>query len=214
MSADLFPFAVWLSGTNQNSIPANDNALRNEVLAKPVISVLDAEPSESDVTDGDLHIVGTSWGGFDSDDVVIYRDGWYGFKPFEGWLKRQLDIGEIIVFAGSSGWVIVPTGGSVPVVTESGTSLTALSGQSGQYTRFTNPGAKTYTFEVAQDYIVGSEYHGRNAGAGPLTIDGDSDFAINPPGGGSLVIPEGGTFSVKIVGADEADLFGLTEPAS
>ena len=114
MSSDLFPFAVWLEGTNQNSIPANDNALRNEVLAKAAISIADAEPSESDTGDGDVHIVGTPWGGFDSDDVVIYRGGtWYGFAPFEGWLKRLLSTGQLLGYDGSDGWTVVlaPGGG-------------------------------------------------------------------------------------------------------
>lgn len=114
MSSDLFPFAVWLEGTNQNSIPANDNALRNEVLAKAAISIADAEPSESDTGDGDVHIVGTPWGGFDSDDVVIYRGGtWYGFAPFDGWLKRLLSTGQLLGYDSSDGWAVVlnPGGG-------------------------------------------------------------------------------------------------------
>lgn len=108
MSTQLFPFAVWLSGTNQNSIPANDNALRNEVLARAALGVADAEPSESDTDDGDVYIVGTPWGGFATDDVVIYRGGtWYGFEPFDGWLKRRLDTGDLVGYDSSDGWVVV-----------------------------------------------------------------------------------------------------------
>src|SRR5690606_36926736 len=104
MSTEIFPFAVWLAGTTQNSIPANDNALRNEVLAKAAISIADAEPSESDTGDGDVHIVGTPWGGFDSDDVVIYRGGtWYCFRPFDGWLKRLNETGALLGYEGSGG---------------------------------------------------------------------------------------------------------------
>lgn len=107
MSTQLFPFAVWLAGTNQNSIPANDNALRNEVLARAALGVADAEPSESDTDDGDVYIVGTPWGGFATDDVVIYRDAWYGFEPFDGWLKRRLDTGDLVGYDSSDGWVVV-----------------------------------------------------------------------------------------------------------
>lgn len=114
MSTEIFPFAVWLEGTNQNSIPANDNALRNEVLAKAAIDIADAEPSESDTDDGDVYIVGAPWGGFSSDDVVIYRGGtWYGFSPFDGWLKRLLSTGQLLGYDGSNGWTVVlaPGGG-------------------------------------------------------------------------------------------------------
>jgi len=110
MSTQLFPFAVWLAGTNQNSIPANDNALRAEVIAAPAIDVADSEPGAP--SDGDVHIVGTTWGGFATDDVVIYRDGnWYGFEPFEGWLKRLLDTGDLLGYDGSDGWAVVLSGG-------------------------------------------------------------------------------------------------------
>src|SRR5690606_38394341 len=81
---------------------------------KAAISIADAEPSESDTGDGDVHIVGTPWGGFDSDDVVIYRGGtWYGFSPFDGWLKRLLSTGQLLGYDGSNGWTVVlaPGGG-------------------------------------------------------------------------------------------------------
>lgn len=103
--------------------------------------------------------------------------------------------------------------GVPPVVTESGTALTADDTNSGNYTRFTNAGTKTYTFDDAETYTIGAEYHGRNAGAGDLTITEAGAMTINPPAAGTLVIPEGGTFTVKIVASDEADLFGVTVAA-
>lgn len=107
--------------------------------------------------------------------------------------------------AGASGG-----GGTPPIVTESTTALTADASNAGNYTRFTNAGAKTYTFDDAETYTAGDEYHGRNVGAADLTIAEAGGMTINPPAGGTLVIPQGGTFTVKIVGADEADLFGVT----
>lgn len=105
------------------------------------------------------------------------------------------------------------TGGSfAPVVTEAGTSLTADATNGGEYTRFTNAAAKTYTFDDAETYATDTEYHGRNSGAGDLTITEAGGMTVNPPAGGTLVIPQGGTFTVKIVAADEADLFGVTVP--
>ena len=55
---------------------------------------------------------------------------------------------------------------------------------------------------------MGAEYHGRNAGAGALTITEAGSFVINPPAGGTLAVAEGGSFTLKIVGAAEADLIG------
>lgn len=101
-------------------------------------------------------------------------------------------------------------GGAPPIVTESTTALTADATNSGNYTRFTNASAKTYTFDDSETYTAGDEYHGRNVGAADLTITAAGGMTINPPAGGTLVIPQGGTFTVKIVDADEADLFGVT----
>lgn len=90
MTIAMFPYAVWQSGTNQNSIPANDNSLRSEIIARGALGVADAAPSSP--ADGDVHIVGTAWGSFATDDVVLYRAGtWYGFAPFVGWIKYRAD---------------------------------------------------------------------------------------------------------------------------
>lgn len=94
------------------------------------------------------------------------------------------------------------------VIAEATTARTATTAQAGQYTRFTNAGTKTYTFDTAQAYVVGSEYHGRNVGAGNLTLVGAGGMVLNAPAGGTLVIPQNGTFTVKIVGGSEADVFG------
>lgn len=106
-------------------------------------------------------------------------------------------------------------GGSPPVVNQSGTSLTADDTNSGNYTRFTNAAAKTYTFDSAETYADGAEYHVRNVGAGDLTLTEAGTFTLNAPAGGSLVVPQGGTATIKIVGtgSDEADVIGVTVEA-
>jgi len=102
----VFPLARWLEGTTQPDIPFNDNALRNEVLAKGALSIANSEPGSP--SDGDVHIVGTAWGGFSTDDVVIYKSGtWYGFMPFAGWIKA---VGSDIYFYDSS-WTLYSGGG-------------------------------------------------------------------------------------------------------
>lgn len=116
---------------------------------------------------------------------------------------------------GAPAWAAESGGGAgvAPVVTESGTALDATGANAGNYTRFTNAGAKTYTFDSAESYSVNDEYHGRNVGAGDLTLTAAGTFTLNAPAGGTVVIPAGGTFTVKIVAAAEADVFGVTVAA-
>ena len=87
MSTPIIPFAVWASGTNQNSIPANDNSLRNQILNGLVIGVENDAPGGD--ADGDIYIVGDTPAGafasFDEHDLVIYDSGtWYAFAPVAG----------------------------------------------------------------------------------------------------------------------------------
>jgi hypothetical protein len=103
-STDVFPYQVWLSGTNENSVPANDNSLRTEVLTRSATDFADAEPVDPE--ERAMFVVGTPWGDFASDDVVIYIEGtWYGFSPFVGWTK--LIEGQLYSYVGESeGWEI------------------------------------------------------------------------------------------------------------
>lgn len=99
------------------------------------------------------------------------------------------------------------------VVAHTGANLDASVANAGNYTRFTG-GASTYTFATSAALKVGAEYHGRNASVGALvTLVGSGGFVINPPTDGTLVIPYGGTFTVKIVASGVADLLGVTVPA-
>lgn len=89
MSTPILPNAVWLSGTNENSIPANDNSLRAEILNGLVLSdVVTAQPVSPE--DGDIYIIpsgatGSQWSTFTLDDLTIYRDGtWYAYAPVDG----------------------------------------------------------------------------------------------------------------------------------
>lgn len=218
MSAPILPLAVWQSGTNENSIPANDNALRLEALSRLIISmIVTAQPASP--TDGDVYIIpaaatGTQWATFDEGDLTIYRGGnWYVWAPVPG-IVVNVD-GTLNEWDGSA-WVGVGGGGGgggASVVAESGTNLDATTSNSGNYTRFTNSGAKAYTFDDSETYTAGAEYHGRNVGAGDLTLTEAGGMTLNAPAGGTLVVPQGGTFTVKIVAADEADVIGVTVAA-
>lgn len=208
MSTELFPFAVWLAGTNQNSIPANDNALRNEVLAKGAISILDAEPSESDVSDGDVHIVGVPWGGFGGDDVVIYRGGtWYGFRPFEGWLKRLLSTGDLLGYDGSDGWTaqLSPGGGgdaaqvsydnvaSGLAATNVQDAIDELAATAGGLVAVNTQAGVSYMLVIAD---TGRAVRTTNAG----------EITITVPATASEAIPVGATIAIRQAGNGQAVL--------
>lgn len=114
MSTPILPFARWLSGTNQNSIPANDNALRAEVLQRLVLDdATTAQPGSPN--DGDLYIIpsgasGAQWSTFDEDDLAIFYSGtWYAFAPVDG-VVVHFD-GELRQWTTSGGWEAVSGGG-------------------------------------------------------------------------------------------------------
>ena len=114
-STQLLPLRVWQAGTLNNSIPANDNSVRVEVLDGPAISVLSAQPATPE--EGDQYIVGptptgSQWPGFQSGDCVIYKSGtWLAFAPFVGWLKTIGDsafryAGPVDGWQGFNGYVL------------------------------------------------------------------------------------------------------------
>ncbi len=105
MSIAILPLATWAAGTNQNSIPANDNALRIELLSRPIISkTTTAQPVSP--ADGDCYIIpagktGAQWATFTIGDLTIYRGGtWYAFAPVTGLIVTVNGTREIW----NSGW--------------------------------------------------------------------------------------------------------------
>ena len=82
----IFPLAQWVEGTNQNSVPANDNALRIEALQGNAKGFADTAPSGP--ADHDQWIVHTTWSGFAVGNVVIYLGGtWKEVATFDGMMK-------------------------------------------------------------------------------------------------------------------------------
>jgi hypothetical protein len=114
MSTPILPFAVWASGTNQNAIPANDNALRAEILQRNVNNATTAQPGSP--ADGDTYIIqathtGTQWATFTPKDLAIYKGGtWYAFAPVEG-VKVTVSGAVYIYTAGA--WAAASSGGTV-----------------------------------------------------------------------------------------------------
>lgn len=115
----ILPLAVWQSGTNENSLPANDNALRVEAMSREAISkAVTAQPGSP--ADGDTYVIaathtGSQWASFSPDDITIYRAGtWYAWQPVDGLILSIA--GSSYQFSGSAGWIAYGAGGAVDSV--------------------------------------------------------------------------------------------------
>lgn len=239
MSTPLFPLAVWMSGTNENSIPANDNALRVQVLMAPAIDVADSEPGSPN--EDDIYIIGTAWGGFTTDNAVIYKGGvWLEWEAFEGWVKiiggdlhyfdgsdwvEGADEGDGIPEAPIDGntygrkdgdWEPISAGGEAPTVMLSGTSYTLGDLTPGAWHVFTSGSAVTIAVEDdSVDPVPANAEYGLEArGSGGVTLVEDNAAAIIPPKGGTLVLEQADFAVLKRTDEDEYKLVGSTVEAS
>lgn len=137
-STPILPFAVWASGTNQNSIPANDNALRLEAMNREIISqAVTAQPASP--ADGDTYIIaathtGAQWAGFSPKDIAIFKGGtWYAWAPVEGLVVNVA--GSLFKYDGGA-WTATGGGGGSgdvvgPAISISG-NIATFNGTSGK----------------------------------------------------------------------------------
>lgn len=91
MALPLLPLDVWTSQITQASIPANNNALRVEVMARQAIGQVSAQPASP--AEGDLYIIGASptgaqWATFTAGNLTIFKGGyWIEFVATNGLQK-------------------------------------------------------------------------------------------------------------------------------
>jgi hypothetical protein len=137
MSTPILPYAVWASGTNQNSIPANDNARRSQILNGNVISqAVTAQPGSP--AEGDIYIIaathtGTQWATFTPLDLAIYSGGtWYAFAPVTGVVVNVA--GTLYRYTGSA-WTAVTAGGGGATIPQNSQSAayTLVLGDAGKH---------------------------------------------------------------------------------
>lgn len=109
---------------------------------------------------------------------------------------------------------IAGIGASLPVVATDADDYTVLAADVNKYIRLTSASAKDIFVQddATEALPANGEWHFRNVGAGDATFD-DTDVTIHAPAGGTLVVPQGGTVTLKRVATDEFDLFGVTVPA-
>lgn len=187
------------------------NLLKLSVLVQGrVLSIESATPGAP--TDGDVYIFDDTHP-TNANAIAIYDvDTWKYITPLEGWMMYNETQGSFVRFNGStwSGFV----GDGSPVLTEAA-DYTVSPDDQGRYIRLTNALAKTVTVDPEATTALpdNGEWHFRNAGAGDATFAPGSGVAINAPNGGTLVVPENGTVTLKRVVADEFDLLGQTVSA-
>lgn len=212
------------TGQAQKELDFNELAVICDILIGGVLDRdLTAPPGGE--SEGDAYIVNATatgtWAGHE-DDIAYYFGGVYKFLPPEVITGTILWILDEAVFVkwepGSPGsYEIQQVGVNVPaaVQTESGTSYSMLGADSTKYLRFTNAAAKTFNVqdEVDEALPTDGEWHIRNVGVADLTIVEDTAVTVNPPSGGTLVLGQGMTATLKRVAEDEFDLFGQTVAA-
>lgn len=212
MSTPILPFAVWHAGTNQNSIPANDNSLRNQILNGLVISEsIDAQPGSP--SDGDIYIItgsatGTQWATFDEFDLAIYDSGtWYAYAPVEGIVVNVA--GSLKRWSGSA-YADIGTSGSqqVTIITEASTSTMDPATHAGRdkYIR----AADDVTFDSTESYTAGDVFQIRATAALALV---ESGVTLTPPAGGTLGLDAAMSVSVIMTSSTAGDVIGQTVAA-
>lgn len=105
MGTPIFPLEVWTSQITQASIPANENALRVQVIEQAAVALQNAQPVSP--TEDQIYVLGDSplgaqWGTFSPGDIAIYKGGtWLAFTPYNGLLKV---VGNILYLFSSGSW--------------------------------------------------------------------------------------------------------------
>lgn len=125
-------------------------------------------------------------------------------------------VGTFTYSDGSTETFDIPTTEQVPAtpITVTGATLTLGIEHANMYLRFTHAGGCVVTLDNSDNWIAGTEVHLRAVG-GPVSLSySPSVTAVHYP---TIFAPScsivHGTMSLKVVGADEWDLFGLLDLA-
>ena len=102
-----------------------------------------------------------------------------------------------------------------PVITKSTTTSTLAITDAGAYLRHTHASASTLTVppQSSVSWAADTEVHVRRASSGTLTLTPGSGVTLNAPSGGTLVMGNNMSVTLKRVGADVWDVIGQTVAA-
>ena len=214
MSLPLTPFERWESGTNQNSIPANNNSLRSEIFNTDGVAD-DVTNQPGSPSDGDWYIIpsgatGAQWSGFSEDSVAIYYGGtWYEFVPATG---NIVSVAGVLVRFSGAAWVPMTVPASVTgydnIIVEP-SAYTADPGTHDGLTTLTLAGGDV-TFSDSEPYTEGMTFNIR--ATSPIELLEDS-VTLDPPAGGTLELDAGMAVQVVFTGATTAVVIGQTVAA-
>lgn len=119
--------------------------------------------------------------------------------------------------AGSQLTINVSTPAAAPavVITDATTARTSVLADASEYLRFTNAAATTYTVQpqASVAWPADAEVHIRRAAAANLTLTPGAGVTLNAPSGGTLVMTNAMSVTLKRVGADVWDVIGQTVAA-
>lgn len=104
--SNMAPYDLWLDNTQQNSVPANMNSLRNEVLLISVTNTLNT-PVGSEAENTVLIVGAAPTGAFTgwANQLVIKKSGvWFPFVPVAGMVKWHVALATYVRWTGSA-WV-------------------------------------------------------------------------------------------------------------
>jgi hypothetical protein len=98
------------------------------------------------------------------------------------------------------------------VTTDSGTSYAIIQADLGKFRRLTSASAKTITVNPQSTTALNADYeqHFYNDGAGDATFTPGAGVTIKSPYGGSLILPQFGTVTLKRLASDVFALIGVT----
>lgn len=195
------------------------NLLKLSVLVQPVVlDLVAAEPGAPAL--GDVVVLDETHATHPNEiavwDGAAGEEAWVYIEPVEGWKVYSLAAGEELRFDGAA-WIEAnpDVGGPSVVQDEPDAAYDVAAIDMGKYIRLTGGAAKTINVrpEATEALPANGEWHFRNTNIGDATFVEGSGVTVNPPNGGTLVVPVGGTVTLKRVAADEFDLLGQTVAA-
>lgn len=177
--------------------------------AKSRVTALPGTPSL-----GDIYIVPAA-AGSNANEVAIWdgesgSEAWVYLVPLAGWEFWIIDEAKRYRFDGSS-WAEIAAGGGGgsfrSVETESGTTYTAVSGDSAKWKRLSNASAITLTIDAGV-HTAGDELVFEQGGAGVVTVSAGAGMTVRSRDGAYDTAGQYAVFAVKFLSASECVITG------